>query len=228
MKFYFSFLFVGIFITGFAQKADSYLVLKNNETIVGKTVEYKNPLFGKKYFIVNGKNYGIEQVKNFKVFGIPYIVEPIRGNGRLIPARMVIDGKMQLLDFTRPPRNEARANIIPEKQVISMAFLKKDGGSLKVFRHGRFMRAIKDNPAALQAFKPARAVKTTSDVIGWTSVGVMLGSLFFISNDFNSGNTAYSIFIAGAVINLIGDFYILFSRNKYLDGLYGAVYAYNK
>lgn len=219
------FLFVLLLgpILAFSQKHTLYL--KNGETIAVENIRYRNPIFGKERLILGEKTYYMNQLDSFKIFKISYLTKQIRGSGRFISVRPLIQGKISLYDHSRPPRTETIAGLIPQQLAMGFPMIEHENHPLNWYRHSRLVQIIKDNKQAMASFREARKIYTISTLSNLVAVGLMTAG--FIANPAES-KLANGLFYGGVTLSLASSIYDLSTSERYLSGMYDAVKKYNQ
>lgn len=171
------YLFVLLLGPLFAFSQKHTLYLKNGETIAAENMRYRNPIFGKEQLVLGEKTYYMNQLDSFKIFKISYLTKQIRGSGRYISVRPLIQGKISLYDHSRPPRTETIASQIPEKLVVGLALLEHYDHPMNFYRHRKLVQIIQNDEQALSAFRPARKIHTIQTIIRGTAIGLFVAVL---------------------------------------------------
>jgi hypothetical protein len=210
-------------IFAFSQKHTLYL--KNGETITAENMRYRNPIFGKEQLVVGEKTYYMNQLDSFKIFKISYLTKQIRGSGRYISVRPLIQGKLSLYDHSRPPRTETIAGLIPQQLAMGFPMIEHENHPLNWYRHSRLVQIIKDNKQALASFRDARKIYTISTLSNLVAVGLMTAGIIAKPAESKLAN---GLFYGGITLSLASSIYDLSTSERYLSGMYDAVKKYNQ
>jgi hypothetical protein len=218
-------LFALLLMPAFAVAQNHVLYLKNGEKIEAQTIRYRNPIFGKERLILGEKKYYMDQLDSFRIFKISYLSKQIRGKGRYISVRPLIQGKINLYDHSRPPRTETIAGLMPQQLVMGVPMIEHKDLPLNWYRHGRFVRLMKENDQALASFREARKIHTISILSNTVALGLMTAGI--IANPAES-KLANGLFYGGLSVSLASSIYDLSTSDRYLSGLYDAIKKYNQ
>lgn len=202
------------------------LYLKNGETLAVEKIRYRNPIFGKERLVIGEKTYYMNQIDSFTIFNITYLSKQIRGNGRYISVRPVINGKISLYDRSRPPRNETIAGLVPEKLVVGLAMLEHQDYPLNFYRHKKLVQIIQNDEQALSAFRPARKINTIQTIIRGTALGLFVAGLSVNSSYFTTPGEG--LLYSALTLSMASDIHGIFSSQKYLASLYEAIKIHNQ
>jgi hypothetical protein len=168
----------------------------------------------------------MNQIDSFTIFNITYLSKQLRGNGRYISVRPVINGKISLYDRSRPPRTETIASNIPEKLVVGLALLEHYDYPMNFYRHRKLVQIIQNDEQALSAFRPARKIHTIRTIIRGTALGLIVAALSVNPSYF--ATTGEGLMYSALTLSWASDIHGIFSSEKYFASLYEAVRIHNQ
>lgn len=218
-------LFALLLVPAFAVSQNHTLYLKNGEKIEAQTIRYRNPIFGKERLILGEKKYYMNQLDSFKIFKISYLSKQIRGKGRHISVRPLIQGKINLYDHSRPPRTETIAGLLPQQLILGIPMIEDKNLPLNWYRHRRLIQMIKENEQAMASFREARKIHTISILSNTVAMGLITAGI--IANP-TEAKLANGLFYGGISVSLASSIYDLSTSDRYLSGLYDAIKKYNQ
>jgi hypothetical protein len=204
---------------------DNFILLDNNEKIVGHQIEYKAPLFVKPYLLVDGtKKYNLStEVQAYQLNGTYYkklIVTPYsKPTFYIRTAHGKIDAYTKTSSTTQW-NGGAMSTISNRWDYYSI-----NNASVKKLRFRNIKKDLKGSSVAMKIIKEIKNLRVVSGIgyIGGTAL--IVGGVAASVNSTDEGNHGFPpSVIIGAVVFNINLFLLDHKRNKMIE----SIKAYNK